>query len=106
MEDHVPAAIFSVVEFRGYLSWHLDPQWLGLFPSVSVIITDFFILFPLGGMSSFVARELFPKPVEGGSVLAMDILAKKFREQSLEESANQNASQIKFVSIARKIVMD
>lgn len=57
-------------------------------------------------MSSFVARELFPKPVEGGSVLAMDILAKKFREQSLEESANQNASQIKFVSIARKIVVD
>lgn len=48
-------------------------------------------------MSSFVARELFPKPVEGGSVLAMDILAKKFREQSLEESANQNASQIKFI---------
>lgn len=106
MEDHVPAAIFSVVEFHGYLSWRLDPQWLGLFPSVSVIITDFFILFPLGAMSSFVARELFPKPVEGGSVLAMDILAKKFREQSLEESANQNASQIKFVSIARKIVMD
>lgn len=55
-------------------------------------------------MSSFVARELFPKPVEGGSVLAMDILAKKFREQSLEESANQNASQIKFVSKARQIV--
>lgn len=64
---------------------------------MSVIITDFFILFPLGAMSSFVARELFPKPVEGGSVLAMDILAKKFREQSLEESANQNASQIKFI---------
>ena len=49
-------------------------------------------------MSSFVARELFPKPVEGGSVLAMDILAKKFREQTLEEAANPNASQIKFVS--------
>ena len=52
----------------------------------------------LGAMSSFVARELFPKPVEGGSVLAMDILAKKFREQTLEEAANPNASQIKFVS--------
>lgn len=50
-------------------------------------------------MSSFVARELFPQPVEGGTVLAMDILAKKFHDQSLEESStSQNASQIKFVS--------
>lgn len=48
-------------------------------------------------MSSFVARELFPQNVEGTSVLTMDILAKKFREQSLEESNNQNSSQIKFI---------
>jgi hypothetical protein len=52
-------------------------------------------------MSSFVTRELFPQPVEGGNVLAMDILAKKFHEQSLNEATtSQNASQIKFVSIA------